>query len=299
MAVAPDPIAHPGARRRPRAHRPRPERGPDRRRAPRRPLAPTPLPRPTAASTGSGSDVIPIIVGARSCSGAGRGLPPDPTQPAGRPGVSPAGGHASRRPRRGRRIWPCVLPAVGRRALAQRHLPSRLPLVVYLAGAAMTVALSFAFVLVADVRADAARPRRGGHAAAGAGSATCSGRSGYRLDLDRRPGHRRRHRATATSRRSSCGSTAGSGSRSLSALVGPVWHWLDPFSTIHDIGAAIAAAGSGSAAGRSPTTRPRLGRWPAVDRASSSSSGSSSSARRRAARCCSSSSSATPRSRWR
>ena len=46
-------------------------------------------------------------------------------------------------------------------------------------------------------------------------------------------------RATPRSPRSSCGSTAGSAWRWPRAFIGPVWHFLDPFSTLHDIGAAV------------------------------------------------------------
>lgn len=49
----------------------------------------------------------------------------------------------------------------------------------------------------------------------------------------------------------------------VSALVGPVWSWLDPFTTIHDAGAAaLRLAG---VRGWTPAPYPeRLGRWPAV-----------------------------------
>ena len=49
----------------------------------------------------------------------------------------------------------------------------------------------------------------------------------------------------------------------ISAFVFPIWTWLDPFSTLHDIGArGLRAAGI---AGIAPATYPaRLGRWPAA-----------------------------------
>ena len=91
---------------------------------------------------------------------------------------------------------------------------SRLPLAVYLVGAATTVALSFVFVIVRDVRAAApvvgtagappARDRPRGlqaHRAASAGPGSS-------------PRASPAARATATSPRSSCGSTAGSAWRS-------------------------------------------------------------------------------------
>jgi len=52
---------------------------------------------------------------------------------------------------------------------------SRLPLIVYLAGAAIAVALSFAFLLIADVRAEP--PVVGSGKFRRHGSAPCSGRS--------------------------------------------------------------------------------------------------------------------------
>jgi hypothetical protein len=49
----------------------------------------------------------------------------------------------------------------------------------------------------------------------------------------------------------------------VSALVGPAWSWLDPFSTIHDAGAA--ALRRAGVRGWTPAPYPaRLGRWPAV-----------------------------------
>jgi hypothetical protein len=49
----------------------------------------------------------------------------------------------------------------------------------------------------------------------------------------------------------------------ISALVGPAWSWLDPFTTIHDAGAALLRRTGIS--GWTPAPYPaRLGRWPAV-----------------------------------
>jgi hypothetical protein len=49
----------------------------------------------------------------------------------------------------------------------------------------------------------------------------------------------------------------------LSALVGPIWHWLDPFATLHDIG--IHVLRRLGVEGRPPAPYPRaLGAWPAV-----------------------------------
>ncbi len=139
---------------------------------------------------------------------------------------------------------------------------SRLPLAVYLAGAAATVALSFVFVLVRDVRAE--RP-----------DTSAPGRLPpvpLRILL----------RALGlvallwiVAQGIVGGASAGEvttlflwvygwvGVAAISALVGPIWHWLDPFSTLFDMGAWVV---------RRLGVRPwdladypaRLGRWPAV-----------------------------------
>ena len=138
---------------------------------------------------------------------------------------------------------------------------SRLPLIVYLAGAAIAVGLSFAFLLIADVRADP--------------PVTGPGRvppGGLRLLL----------RAIGligwlwiVAQGIAGGNGAGDvttlflwvygwvGMAMLSAFVGPVWHWLDPFATIHDIGAALLRrlGVGGWAIADYPAG---LGRWPAV-----------------------------------
>jgi hypothetical protein len=139
---------------------------------------------------------------------------------------------------------------------------SRLPLVVYLVGAGLTVALSFAFLLLADVRADPPPRTEEGHlpprwARMGL---RAIGLIGWIWIVAQ-------------------GIVEGSGAGDvttlflwvygwvgiaiLSALVGPIWHWLDPFATLFDIGAAIARrAGVRS---WEPAEYPaRLGRWPAV-----------------------------------
>jgi hypothetical protein len=139
---------------------------------------------------------------------------------------------------------------------------SRLPLVVYLAGAALTVALSFAFVLLADVRAEPPPP-------AGPGRIPPAWlRNGLRaigligwtwIVVQGIVG----------------GQSAGDvktlflwvygwvGIAMVSALVGPIWHWLDPFATLHDIGARAARAVG--LRGWEPADYPAwLGRWPAA-----------------------------------
>ena len=139
---------------------------------------------------------------------------------------------------------------------------SRLPLAVYLAGAAATVALSFVFVLVRDVRAE--RPDTSGE-----------GRlppAWLRIVL----------RALGlvawvwiVAQGIAGGSSAADvaslflwvygwvGVAALSALVGPVWHFLDPFSTLFDIGASVVRR-LGVGTWDLATYPERLGRWPAV-----------------------------------
>jgi hypothetical protein len=138
---------------------------------------------------------------------------------------------------------------------------SRLPLIVYLAGAAIAVGLSFAFLLIADVRADPPD--------VGAG---------------RRPPPWLRFLLRAMglvgwSWIVAQGIAGGVGSGEvttlflwvygwvglalLSAFVGPVWHWLDPFATLHDIGAAILRR-LGVASWATADFAPAFRRWPAV-----------------------------------
>ena len=74
-----------------------------------------------------------------------------------------------------------------------------------------------------------------------------------RLGMDRRPGHRRRHQRGEVAPALPVGLRLG---RRRPRLRAPrtVWHFLDPFSTLHDLGAGCCAA-SASRAGRRPTTR--------------------------------------------
>jgi hypothetical protein len=138
---------------------------------------------------------------------------------------------------------------------------SRLPLVVYLAGAAAAVALSFAFILIADVRAEPPT--------AGVGRLPplwlrvllrAIGLLGWLWIVAQ-------------------GIAGGGGVADvstlflwvygwvgvalISALLFPVWHWLDPFATLHDLGAsALRRLGiKGWARAEYPAS---LGRWPAV-----------------------------------
>ncbi len=138
---------------------------------------------------------------------------------------------------------------------------SPLPLTVYLVGAAATVALSFVFVLARDMRAAAVPPGRvvpvpavvryGLRAIGLIGWAwiMVQGIAGGTSDA-----------AVASLFLWVYGWV---GVAILSALVFPVWEWMDPFATLHDIGAAgLRRLG---VAGWVPSALPRRGRlWPAV-----------------------------------
>ena len=49
----------------------------------------------------------------------------------------------------------------------------------------------------------------------------------------------------------------------VSAFIGPVWHFLDPFSTLHDLGAAVVRR-LGVTPWEMADYPARLGRWPAA-----------------------------------
>lgn len=138
---------------------------------------------------------------------------------------------------------------------------SRLPLIVYLAGAGIAVGLSFAFLLIADVRADPP--------VAGPGRVPprwlravlrAIGLIGW---------------LWIVAQGIAGGNGAGDvttlflwvygwvGLAMVSAFAGPAWHWIDPFTTIHDLGAALLRRlGVG---GWDVAEYPAgLGKWPAV-----------------------------------
>lgn len=139
---------------------------------------------------------------------------------------------------------------------------SRLPLAVYLAGAAMTVALSFLFVLARDVRATpppttapAHLPPRGVRV-----GLRVVGLLGW---------------AWIVAQGIVGGASAGSvaplflwvygwvGLALISAVIGPAWHFLDPFSSLYDLGAWVLRRLHVQI--WTPADYPsRLGRWPAV-----------------------------------
>ena len=139
---------------------------------------------------------------------------------------------------------------------------SRLPLAVYLAGAAATVALSFIFVLVRDVRAE--RP-----------DTSDPGRlppAWLRLTL-------RAIGLVGWLWIMVQGVVGGSSAAEVTtlflwvygwiglaivcALVGPAWHFIDPFSTLFDIGAWVVRR-AGIPTWDLAAYPERLGRWPAV-----------------------------------
>jgi hypothetical protein len=138
---------------------------------------------------------------------------------------------------------------------------SPIPQPVYLAGAAAAVGLSFAVVVLRDVPGFGAgdpRPRavprwlRGGLRAAGL--------LGVAWMLAQ-------FAVGGTSEADVSGlflwTYGWVGLALVSALVGPAWSWLDPFTTLHDLGAALLRRAG--VHGWAPAPYPaRLGRWPAV-----------------------------------
>ena len=139
---------------------------------------------------------------------------------------------------------------------------SRLPLAVYVVGAATTVALSFAFVIVRDVRA--APPELD------APGTLPPAWVRYPLRFLGLFGW-----AWIVAQGIAGGSSDGDvatlflwvygwvGVAILCALVGPVWQFLDPFSTVHDMGAWVLERLN--VQGWEPAEYPeRLNRWPAT-----------------------------------
>ena len=170
-----------------------------------------------------------------------------------------------------RRALLATIPAVGTAALvapfaALAHslsvtYESRLPLAVYVAGAALAVGLSFAFVLFTDVRAEPPPPDEGRRPPAWLRVALRAiGLIGWSwIVLQGVLG----------------GTSAGEvttlflwvygwvGIALVSAFIGPAWHWIDPFATLFDLGAGLLRRlGVG---GWDPVDPPAwLGRWPAA-----------------------------------
>jgi hypothetical protein len=139
---------------------------------------------------------------------------------------------------------------------------SRLPLVVYLIGAAMAVALSFAFLLLADVRADpppAPGPGRLPPAWLRTALRTI-GLIGWAWIVLQGIFGGESNGDVSTLFLWVYGWV---GVAAVSALVGPMWHWLDPFATLFDIGAAVARR-LGIRGWDAADYPAGLGRWPAV-----------------------------------
>jgi hypothetical protein len=138
---------------------------------------------------------------------------------------------------------------------------SPLPLAVYLVGAAATVALSFAFVLLRDLRAGEIPPGRlvrvplplrlflRAIGLVGWAWVLAQGAAGGTSDA-----------AVATLFLWVYGWV---GVAAISALIGPIWEWLDPFATLYDVlAAALRAIG---VRGWAPSELPSAFRiWPAV-----------------------------------
>jgi len=128
---------------------------------------------------------------------------------------------------------PAVVAAHGLSPVYQ----SPLPLAVYLVGAAATVALSFVFVLARDLRATPPEPGRIVRVPAPVRwTLRLAGVTGWAWIL-----------AQGIAGGSSDGAVATLflwvygwvGVAALSALVAPVWEWLDPFATLFDAGAWV------------------------------------------------------------
>ncbi len=155
-----------------------------------------------------------------------------------------------------------ALPATALGHALNPTYTSRLPLAVYLAGAAMTVALSFLFVLARDVRATPPSTTAPAHLPPRwlRVGLRVLGIAAWLWIL-----------AQGIVGGASSGSVAPLflwvygwvGLAVVSALIGPAWHFLDPFSTIYDIGAwVVRRLGVQPWA---PADYPeRVGRWPAV-----------------------------------
>ena len=155
-----------------------------------------------------------------------------------------------------------VLPAAVAAHALNPTYESRLPLAVYVVGAASAVALSFVFVIVRDVRAEP--PDLGVEGSLPPAWLRIAlrvigliawawiiaqGLAGGSSDAD-----------VATLFLWVYGWV---GVAIVSAVAGPIWQFLDPFSTLHDLGAALLRALHirGWAIADYPD---RLGRWPAV-----------------------------------
>jgi hypothetical protein len=167
-----------------------------------------------------------------------------------------------------------VIPATASAHLLTGRYESPLPLAAYLGGAAVAVALSFAIVIL--------RGRRGGAASEPASAATASASSQpHPIPVPRLL--RTAVRAVGllvwlwivvqgivggVSSDADVGSLflwtyAWVGLPLISAFVGPIWEWLDPFATLHDLGAALLRR-LGARPWRIAVYPAAAERWPAV-----------------------------------
>jgi hypothetical protein len=139
---------------------------------------------------------------------------------------------------------------------------SRLPLAVYLAGAAATVALSFIFVLVRDVRAERPTMDQPTHLPPAAIRSVLRALgliAWVWIVLQGIAGGE----SNGDVGRLFLWVYGWVGVAMASFLIGPVWHFLDPFSTLHDLGAALLRRLS--VTGWDVADYPeRLGKWPAI-----------------------------------
>ena len=155
-----------------------------------------------------------------------------------------------------------LLPGVALGHQLNAAYTSRLPLAVYLAGAAITVALSFAFVILRDVRVELP-PRRGLPDCRRPGSDMGCGSSAWSAGPGSWPRASSAGPATANVATLFLWVYGWVGVAIVSALLFPIWHWLDPFSTLYDIGRVGRAPAR--VAPWEPSEYPeRLGRWPAA-----------------------------------
>jgi hypothetical protein len=157
-------------------------------------------------------------------------------------------------------IWLAFAPPVAAHTLVGRY-ESPLPLAVYLAGAALAVGLSFAFVLLRDERPPTPRPGEivraprwlvVGLRALGLGA------WGWIVVQTLVGGSSEAEVATLF-----LWVYGWVGVAIVSAFVAPVWEWLDPFASLYDLIAA-GARRLGLPPGRPSAYPARLGHWPAV-----------------------------------
>jgi len=155
-----------------------------------------------------------------------------------------------------------VLPAAAAAHTLNATYTSRLPLAVYLVGAAAAVALSFAFVIVRDVRAAAPDLTSPGTLPPSwlRIALRVIGLVGWAWII-----------AQGIAGGASDGEVATLflwvygwvGLAIICAIIGPAWQFLDPFSTLHDLAAGLLARLH--VQGWAPADYPeRLGRWPAT-----------------------------------